>query len=164
MFCRGWTSRIFIGSKWPETSSQSTCDSGTSRWRVDSVAYGKTPLPRIRITSWRSGTKKKSKATRGAATVLVTLWTNRQVTQRPLTTPHTWESDCGYYEVLGLPQMWRANHRAVSSPLETRLTIQCGHAETVRIPIARPCTRACLESALHYPGVQHLHSGNIAPQ
>ena len=42
--------QIIISSKWPLISSQNTHNSGTSRWRVDSVANGKIPPLRIRMT------------------------------------------------------------------------------------------------------------------
>ena len=58
-----------------------------------------------------------------------------------------------------------SHNQALKSPLEKPpVTTSRGHAETLRIPIAMPYTRACLEFIMHYPCPQHLHSGNIAAQ
>ena len=138
-------------------------NSGTSRWRVDSVAYGNICRLRMRTTSWRNGSRTRSQ---------------QQTEERPWSsspsgppdkTRQGWSSALRSFaehlpyrshgnllvtcEVLGLRQKWRASTqqrlessgREWSARKKAPVTIQCGHAETLRVSIARPSTRTCLQ-------------------
>ena len=83
------------------------------------MEFGRILHLRIRIISWFEGAKKKSvQATRGAAMVLVILWTTREDTRklepssaplsRALATPHLWNPALDNHEFLGFFRKWRS--------------------------------------------------------
>ena len=62
MYCLGWIGQNFVKSVRSVTTSQNTFLCSSFRWHLDSVECGEIQHQRARMTSWRTGTKRRELA------------------------------------------------------------------------------------------------------